>query len=103
MDCHANREKEQWYSIKHTSAEDVLRMDHMKLFKSVSLGMGESRVSELGSSSQFPNETRRKGLKNSVFGTSKGNIVAGGTEVVLNAFAGYLRYLEGTARDDWQE
>ncbi|XP_021730318.1 uncharacterized protein LOC110697260 [Chenopodium quinoa] len=103
MDYHTNKEKEQWNSIKYTSAEAVLRMDHMKLLKSGSPVPGESRVSQLGSSSQISNETQRKRLKNSVFGTSKGNIVAGGTETVLNALAGYLRYLEGTARDDWQE
>ncbi|XWS61020.1 hypothetical protein CRYUN_Cryun07bG0089900 [Craigia yunnanensis] len=32
-----------------------------------------------------------------------GDIVGGGTNSVLNALAAYLRYLEGTARDDWQE
>ncbi|XP_010671998.2 uncharacterized protein LOC104888671 [Beta vulgaris subsp. vulgaris] len=103
MDSRANREKEQWYSIKHTSAEAAFRMDHMKLFKSQSPVLGKSGISKLGTSSENSYETRRKRLKNSVFGTSKGNIVAGGTEVLLNAIAGYLRYLEGTPRDDWQE
>lgn len=42
-------------------------------------------------------------MENSVFISRKSNIVKGGTDVVLNALAAYLRYLEGTARDDWQE
>lgn len=102
LDSHANRGKEQWHSIKHTSAEAALRMDHMKLIESHSSVLVESRPKQ-GSSNQNSNETQRKRLKNSVFSTSEGTIVAGGTEVVLNALAGYLRYLEGTARDDWQE
>ncbi|EOA16132.1 hypothetical protein CARUB_v10004267mg [Capsella rubella] len=44
-----------------------------------------------------------KRVHNSAFVTRKRDTVAGGTEVVLNALAGYLRYLEGTSRDDWQE
>ncbi|KAJ6410681.1 hypothetical protein OIU84_007437 [Salix udensis] len=35
--------------------------------------------------------------------SGKQNVVGGGTNSVLNALAAYLRYLEGTARDDWQE
>ena len=45
----------------------------------------------------------RRRLDKSVFVTQKGDIVGGGTNSVLNALAAYLRYLEGTARDDWQE
>ncbi|CAH2077995.1 unnamed protein product [Thlaspi arvense] len=44
-----------------------------------------------------------KKVQNSAFVTRKRDTVGGGTEVVLNALAGYLRYLEGTSRDDWQE
>ena len=47
--------------------------------------------------------TRRKQVDKSAFVTQKGNIVGGGTNTVLNALAAYLRYLEGTARDEWQE
>ncbi|KAL1069905.1 hypothetical protein V6Z11_D12G297200 [Gossypium hirsutum] len=46
-------------------------------------------------------EQRR--LDKSVFVTRKGDVVGGGTNTLLNALAAYLRYLEGTARDDWQE
>ncbi|CAN8325888.1 unnamed protein product [Cochlearia groenlandica] len=44
-----------------------------------------------------------KKVRNSAFVTRKRDVVGGGTEVVLSALAGYLRYLEGTSRDDWQE
>lgn len=44
-----------------------------------------------------------KKVHKSAFITRKKDTVGGGTEVVLNALAGYLRYLEGTSRDDWQE
>lgn len=44
-----------------------------------------------------------KQLGKSAFVTQKGNFVGGGTNPVLNALAAYLRYLEGTARDDWKE
>ncbi|KAL0891016.1 hypothetical protein Bca101_014999 [Brassica carinata] len=44
-----------------------------------------------------------KKVHNSAFITRSRDSVGGGTEAVLNALAGYLRYLEGTSRDDWQE
>lgn len=46
---------------------------------------------------------RRKRIDKSVFITQRGSVVGGGTNSVLNGLAAYLRYLEGTARDDWQE
>ncbi|RIA04368.1 hypothetical protein BRARA_K01402 [Brassica rapa] len=48
-------------------------------------------------------ETVGKKVNNSAFITRNRDTVGGGTEAVLNALAGYLRYLEGTSRDDWQE
>lgn len=47
--------------------------------------------------------TQRKRLERSAFVTQQGNLVGGGTSVVLDALAAYLRYLEGTARYEWQE
>lgn len=46
---------------------------------------------------------QRKRLERSAFVTQQGNFVGGGTSVVLDALAAYLRYLEGTARYEWQE
>ncbi|KAJ4982162.1 hypothetical protein NE237_032999 [Protea cynaroides] len=48
-------------------------------------------------------DIQSKKLKNSVFVSRKGNQMGGGTNILLYALAAYLRYLEGTARDDWQE
>lgn len=42
-------------------------------------------------------------IAKSVFASREGTQVGGGTSNVLNALAAYLRYLEGTAQDDWQE
>ena len=103
VNSHSTREKENWYSIKDLSADAVFKKDHMKLAGSHGPVAGELSISKLGGKGQNRDQMRRKRLKNSVFGTSKGSIVAGGTKVVLNALAAYLRYLEGTARDDWQE
>ncbi|KAK9724490.1 hypothetical protein RND81_05G076500 [Saponaria officinalis] len=101
---HFKKEKEQWFSIKDVSAEAIFRRDHAKLINSLGSVDVESRLSNLGEGSQNINGSQRKRPKSStVFNTSKGNIVAGETKVVLNALAAYLRYLEGTARDDWQE
>ncbi|KAL5073565.1 hypothetical protein RYX36_012549 [Vicia faba] len=87
-----NRRKSQddWNMIKETSAGTLLGRELLKSRES-----GERSYSFRQIKSREPNE--------SVFVTQKGNVVGGGTYSVLNALAGYLRYLEGTARDDWQE
>ncbi|XP_058768415.1 uncharacterized protein LOC131642150 isoform X2 [Vicia villosa] len=87
-----NRRKslDDWNMIKETSAETLLGREMLKSRES-----GERSYSFRQIKSREPNE--------SVFVTQKGNVVGGGTYSVLNALAGYLRYLEGTARDDWQE
>ncbi|KAG2711105.1 hypothetical protein I3760_04G061700 [Carya illinoinensis] len=79
-----------WTSIKETSAESILQIELLK--------PGERNRKDLSF-----RHTRRKRIDKSAFVTQKGNIVGGGTNTVLNALAAYLRYLEGTARDDWQE
>lgn len=79
-----------WTGIKETSAESV--------FQRVTLKPGESNRKD----SSF-RHYKTKQLPKSVFVTRKGDVVGGGTNTVLNALAAYLRYLEGTARDDWQE
>ncbi|KAK3009811.1 hypothetical protein RJ639_013936, partial [Escallonia herrerae] len=58
-----------------------------------------------GSNQSSPNHKHGRGKRPSstAFLTMQGNLVGGGTSVVLNALAAYLRYLEGTTRDDWQE
>ncbi|KAK7854879.1 pheophytinase [Quercus suber] len=78
-----------WNLIKEMSAESILQKKLRKPDKSNRNDLSVRR-------------TPRK-LDKSAFVTQKGNIVGGGTDTVLNALAAYLRYLEGTARDDWQE
>lgn len=79
-----------WTSIKETSAESILQIELLK--------PGERNRKDLSF-----RHSQRKQIDKSAFVTQKGNIVGGGTNTVLNALAAYLRYLEGTARDDWQE
>ncbi|KAG7546233.1 Alpha/Beta hydrolase fold [Arabidopsis suecica] len=83
-------EKEnRWREMAQASAERVLM----------------ERLGNLKESSMEPNVDGSLGKKvdNSAFVTNKRDTVGGGNEAVLNALAGYLRYLEGTSRDDWQE
>lgn len=46
---------------------------------------------------------RNKRNANSFFASEDANDVRGGTDNALGALAAYLRYLEGTGRDDYQE
>ncbi|KAM6582164.1 hypothetical protein CsatB_009166 [Cannabis sativa] len=80
--------RKSWTSIKDKSAESIMMKE--------SMNTGESnRIS----AQRF----QQKRVVNSVFVTQGGSAVGGGTNTVVNALAAYLRYLEGTARDDWQE
>ncbi|XP_074355151.1 uncharacterized protein LOC141693864 isoform X2 [Apium graveolens] len=45
----------------------------------------------------------KKNSAEDILRKTQGSSVGGGTGEVLNALAAYLRYLEGTMRDDWQE
>ncbi|RDY00292.1 Pheophytinase, chloroplastic, partial [Mucuna pruriens] len=90
MTINQRKSGENWSLIKETSAETLLRR---KVLKS-----GDS----IERSSSF-RQTQSRRSNGSAFVTQKGNVVGGSTNNVLNALAAYLRYLEGTARDDWQE
>ncbi|XP_054811010.1 uncharacterized protein LOC129312411 [Prosopis cineraria] len=82
--------KSNWTQIKETSAETLLQRKELMT----------SHSSDRSSSFK---DMKARTVHQSVFITQKGNVVGGGTNNVLNALAAYLRYLEGTARDDWQE
>lgn len=82
--------KRSWTSLKETSAETILQKTICRSETSIK--------GDLQS-----NHAYTKRMENSVFVTQSGKIVGGGTLAVLNALAAYLRYLEGTARGDWQE
>ncbi|XP_038875211.1 uncharacterized protein LOC120067727 isoform X2 [Benincasa hispida] len=80
---------EDWDSIKNSTAEDIFR----------------AKCSKRGSNENNPSskEPRTEGMGKSIFSTERGkNLMRGGTEDVLNALAAYIRYNEGTSRDDWQ-
>jgi hypothetical protein len=50
-----------------------------------------------------PEAIRNKTNVNSFFASEEASDVRGGTDMTLGALAAYLRYLEGTGRDDFQE
>lgn len=83
--------KDELMLIKKTSAEDILTKTQV---------LSNNQIE--GSLSNSYKQDNRKKRGNSVFVT-QGSSVGGGTSDVLNALAAYLRYLEGTMRDDWQE
>ncbi|KAG6516025.1 hypothetical protein ZIOFF_026472 [Zingiber officinale] len=92
-----------WISWKNVSAQSTFKKSkHQVVARTDPTKKHEShdRKSELTST----NLNNELGVKNSssMF-TTKGSHVKGGTSVALNALAAYLRYLEGTARDDWQQ
>ncbi|KAK6132191.1 hypothetical protein DH2020_034074 [Rehmannia glutinosa] len=89
--------KKEWTSINKFSAENLLQ--RKKLKRNLDLKPADLKE-EQGSGSKT---TQRKKSEKSVFVTSQGSLVGGGSSRVLNALAAYLRYLEGTARDEWQE
>ncbi|KAL0371587.1 UNVERIFIED_CONTAM: Cryptochrome DASH [Sesamum calycinum] len=91
--------KEEWTSIKNLSAENLLQRKNLR-------GNVELKPPKLEKENQQDPDSktiRRKKPEKSAFVTSQGSSVGGGSSLVLNALAGYLRYLEGTARDEWQE
>ncbi|CAA0809566.1 Unknown protein [Striga hermonthica] len=88
-----NTEKE-WTEINKFSAETLLQRKKVR-------GNPDLKPLELLESGS--KASKRKRSEKSVFVTSQGSFVGGGSSSVLNGLAGYLRYLEGTARDEWQE
>ncbi|KAL6956414.1 hypothetical protein U1Q18_047021 [Sarracenia purpurea var. burkii] len=99
-DC-PEKSKDYWTSVKEISAQTVLLKN-----QSVSssnqiegLRLPKSGISSQSNSYKGPQSKRQE----PVFVTQRGNVVGGGTTGVLNALAAYLRYLEATVRDDWQE
>ncbi|KAI9101397.1 hypothetical protein K1719_023879 [Acacia pycnantha] len=90
MGMNAKKLKRNWSQIKETSVETELQRRELMT----------SHRSEMSTTSK---DMKARTVDQSVFVTQKGNVVGGGTNNVLNALAAYLRYLEGTARDDWQE
>ncbi|PON56236.1 DNA photolyase class 1, 8-HDF type [Parasponia andersonii] len=93
MNVNTRKRKSSWSSIKEKSAENLLMKELLKT------GASNQSNSSFKNAQSF----QQKRVINSVFVTREGSVVGGGTNSVLNALAAYLRYLEGTARDDWEE
>lgn len=92
-------EKKERISLHRSSAKNLLQKKKLrKSLETAAAELKEDNRSDSGSKT-----IQRKKPEKSAFLTNKGNFVGGGSNLVLNALAAYLRYLEGTARDEWQE
>ncbi|KAE9464981.1 hypothetical protein C3L33_03111, partial [Rhododendron williamsianum] len=100
IDC-LGKSKDHWTSINGISAESLFCSNKFVASRNQIQGLALSKTGDSNQSNSY-NRSRNK-RNESVFVTQRGNVVGGGTTVVLNALAAYLRYLEGTVRDDWQE
>lgn len=90
--------KNEWTSIKKLSAKNMLQRKKQRgnLVSSAEWKEDNDKFS-------VSETTQSRKPEKSAFITSQGSFVGGGANLVLNALAAYLRYLEGTARDEWQE
>ncbi|XP_073124044.1 uncharacterized protein [Henckelia pumila] len=99
-DTVAGRLRKEWTAVKKFSAKDMLQRENIR-GKFVEPGQAELLKNKQTMLSY--QTTQRKRPEKSAFITQQGNLVGGGATLVLNALAAYLRYLEGTSRDDFQE
>ncbi|XP_068315909.1 uncharacterized protein [Pyrus communis] len=82
--------EESWNSMKEMCAETILMKEFLK--------PGQRNLNNSSSRHvQFPSKKR----ENSMFVTTRGNSLGGGTSNALKALGAYLRYLEGTERDHY--
>lgn len=95
MSVNSNKLNKRWDSTKRVSAKSVLNRGK--------INVGDCSQNSNPIDGSHLSITKTEKLVNSVFMSREANVVGGGTNVVLNAFSAYLRYLEGTSRDDWQE
>ncbi|KAK9291932.1 hypothetical protein L1049_019884 [Liquidambar formosana] len=100
------KSREVWTSINETLAGTILQKqcrDQVELPNNSIEGLLSSKSGESNRDNSKTKHTHRKRYEKSAFVTQEGNFVGSGTNFVLNALGAYLRYLEGTSRDDWQE
>ncbi|CAN4084857.1 unnamed protein product [Withania somnifera] len=101
MDDNTGTSRNRWASIEKASSASELRKAQTATLCSVIQGLREEESNE----NIFKKSTLKKIQKRHIisdFLTECGNIVGGGTSLVLNALSAYLRYPEGTSRDEWQ-
>lgn len=106
MNGNSSTSKEDWTSIKETVSRKRLLnglLDQIEVSNTLIRGVESIKSGGSNQINLDDEQTQIKILQKSALVTSKGNLVAGGTNAVLNILAAYLRYLEGTSRDDWQE
>ncbi|XP_073064375.1 uncharacterized protein [Primulina eburnea] len=94
-DTGGGRLRKEWTAVKKLSAEDMLQRG--KFF-----GLEQAELLE-NKQQVLSDQSIQRRPEKSAFVTQQGNLVGGGVSLVLNALAAYLRYLEGTSRDDFQE
>lgn len=94
---------ESWVSCKRTSAKSVLKMYGDQIGRRAGPTERHKHDGKEKQTSLNLFNAQRTTNPNSMFAAHERSQVKGGTNTVLNALAAYLRYLEGTARDDWQE
>ncbi|KAH7668428.1 putative hydrolase/acyltransferase (alpha/beta hydrolase superfamily) protein [Dioscorea alata] len=98
-----SQSNEIWSCLKKTSAKAILKQGQVNRTNvKTKFASGLEEVKKNYESSLILEKTQRRKSMSSLF-VEGGNQVLGGTDAVLNALAAYLRYLEGTARYDWQE
>ncbi|XP_059310484.1 uncharacterized protein LOC132061841 isoform X2 [Lycium ferocissimum] len=90
-------------SRNRSSSTSELQKAQTATLSSVVQGLREEEFNENSLSDSTLKKIQRKRPVKSAFVTQCGNIVGGGTSLVLDALSAYLRYLGGTSRDEWQE
>ncbi|KAK9147956.1 hypothetical protein Scep_006713 [Stephania cephalantha] len=100
MDTNPWKPNENWTVMKAVSAAKSIRKKQSGQLEMSNVLVNAGASNQMNSNSK---EAVKNKLRNSFFVSMNGNAVGGGTNVALDALAAYLRYFEGTPRDDWQE
>ncbi|KAK9143313.1 hypothetical protein Syun_012713 [Stephania yunnanensis] len=100
MDTNPWKLDENWTVMKAVSAAKSIRKKQSGQLEMSNVLVNAGASNQMNSNSK---EAVKNKLRNSFFVSMNGNAVGGGTNVALDALAAYLRYFEGTPRDDWQE
>ncbi|KAF3636409.1 putative disease resistance protein RXW24L [Capsicum annuum] len=103
MDDNVGMSRNRWVLIEKASSTSELQKAQTATLSTVVQGLREQEFIENSPNDSTLKKIQRKRHVKSVFVTQSGNIVGGGTNLVLNALSAYLRYLEETSQDEWKE
>ncbi|XP_047254883.1 uncharacterized protein LOC107847439 isoform X2 [Capsicum annuum] len=103
MDDNVGMSRNRWVLIEKASSASELQKAQTATLSTVVQGLREQEFIENSPNESTLKKIQRKRHVKSVFVTQSGNIVGGGTNLVLNALSAYLRYLEETSQDEWKE